>query len=98
MPKYAKFLKELLTNKHKSEEASTVSLGESCSAILQSKLLRKIKELNGLIVECKIRDSIVEKALADSGGSINVMPYTLFLKLGPTRMTLQLADRPMRCA
>ena len=92
MPKYAKFLKELLTNKHKSEEASTVSLGESCSAILPSKLPRKIMDLGGLVIECKIRDSIVENALAALGVSINVMPYKPYLKLGlkelePTRMT-----------
>lgn len=41
-------------------------------------------------------DGIREKSLADSGDSINVMPYTLFLKLRledlrPTRMTVQLA-------
>ena len=43
---------------------------------------KKIKDLSGLVVECKIADLIVEKALADSGASINVMPYKLFLKLG----------------
>ncbi|XP_039123411.1 uncharacterized protein LOC120260031 [Dioscorea cayenensis subsp. rotundata] len=44
---------------------------------------------------------MTEHALAESGASINVMPYNLFLKLGleglrPTRMTLQLADRSVR--
>ena len=75
-------MKELLTNKHKLEEASTVSLGDSCTAILQRKLPKRIKGPGGLVVECKIGDSIVEKALTDSGTSINVMPYKLFLKLG----------------
>jgi len=101
MPKYAKFMKELLTNRKKLEEASTVSLGENCSAIIQSKLPEKIKDPGGLIIECHFGDSIVEKALADSGASINVMPYKLFLKLGlqdlePTRITIQLADRSVR--
>ena len=73
VPKYAKFMKELLTNNCKLEEASTVSLDESCSDILQSKLPRKIKDPGWLVVECKIRDF---------GESINIMPYTLFLKLG----------------
>ena len=45
------------------------------------------------MVACKIRDSIVGKALADSRASINVMLYKLFLKLGlqelePTQLTL----------
>ena len=34
MPKYAKFLKELLSNKRKLEELSTVTLSEECSIIL----------------------------------------------------------------
>ena len=60
MPKYPKFMKELLTNKRKLEEASIISLSEICSAILQSKLPKKIKDPCGLVVECKIGDSIVE--------------------------------------
>ena len=44
---------------------------------------------------------MVDKALADLGASINLMPYTFFKKLGlaeprPTRMSLQLADRSMK--
>lgn len=32
-------------------------------------------------MECHFGDSFVDKALADSSASINVMPYKLFLKL-----------------
>lgn len=38
MARYAKFLKELLTNKRKLEEVSTVTLSEECSAIIFNKL------------------------------------------------------------
>ena len=53
------------------------------------------------IIPCVLDEGTQEKALADSGASINVMPYKLLLKLGledlrPTRMTLQLADRSVR--
>ncbi|KAL8244068.1 hypothetical protein R6Q59_010326, partial [Mikania micrantha] len=41
MPKYAKFLKDLLTNKRKMEELSTVTLSEKCSAVVQNKLPQK---------------------------------------------------------
>ncbi|XP_035838090.1 uncharacterized protein LOC118485760 [Helianthus annuus] len=34
MPKYVKFLKDLLTNKKKLEDLSTVTLSEECSAVL----------------------------------------------------------------
>ncbi|KAA3480945.1 gag-asp_proteas domain-containing protein [Gossypium australe] len=43
----------------------------------------------------------VDNALADLGASINVMPYTLFKRLGlgkpkQTRMSIQLADKTVR--
>jgi len=39
MPKYAKFMKEILRNKRKLEDHETVMLNEECSAILINKLL-----------------------------------------------------------
>ena len=38
MPPYAKFLKELLTNKKMLEEVSTVTLSEECSTIITNKI------------------------------------------------------------
>ncbi|KAJ9189585.1 hypothetical protein P3X46_000859 [Hevea brasiliensis] len=38
MPSYAKFLKEILSNKRRLEDYETVALTEECSAILQRKL------------------------------------------------------------
>jgi len=73
----------------------------NCSALLQKSLPNKMKDPGSFIIPCVIGGLGEEKALADSGASINVMPYTLFqkLRLGeprPTRMTLQLADRSVR--
>ncbi|XP_027337191.1 uncharacterized protein LOC113850866 [Abrus precatorius] len=48
MPKYAKFLKDLLSNKKKLEELATVTLNEECSAILQNKMLEKLKDPGSL--------------------------------------------------
>jgi len=44
MPKYVKFMKEILTNKRKLEEHQTVMLNEECSKILLNKLHPKIKD------------------------------------------------------
>ncbi|GKV24796.1 hypothetical protein SLEP1_g34363 [Rubroshorea leprosula] len=44
MPSYAKFLKEIVSNKRKLEEYETVKLTEECSAILQNKLPPKLKD------------------------------------------------------
>ncbi|XP_020259787.1 uncharacterized protein LOC109836335 [Asparagus officinalis] len=43
MPSYAKFLKEILSNKRKLDDYATVALTEECSAIIQNKLSPKLK-------------------------------------------------------
>ncbi|GKF93376.1 hypothetical protein Tco_0280095 [Tanacetum coccineum] len=43
-PKYAKFLKGLLTNKSKLEEACKIIMNERCSAVLLNKLPSKEKD------------------------------------------------------
>ena len=101
MPKYAKFLKGHLSNKRKLEDVSIVEIGGSCSSIIQNKLPPKLKDLGSFTIPCIVGDLSVDKALADFGASINLMPYTFFKKLGlaesrPSRMSLQLADRSMK--
>ncbi|XP_024038257.1 uncharacterized protein LOC112097305 [Citrus clementina] len=44
MPLYAKFMKEILSNKRKFEEHETVMLTEDCTAILQNKLPPRLKD------------------------------------------------------
>ncbi|KAD4586318.1 hypothetical protein E3N88_23919 [Mikania micrantha] len=101
MPKYAKFLKDLLTNKQKLEELSHVILNEECSAVLQNKLPEKMKDPGSFTIPCLIGGLSVNNALADLGASINLMPYSMFSKLDlgepkPTRMSIQLADRSVK--
>ena len=43
MPNYVRFLKEMMSKKHKVEEFKTISLTEECSAIVQRKLPKKEK-------------------------------------------------------
>ena len=45
MPSYAKFFKEILSNKIKLEEHETVALTEECSAAIQNKFPAKFKDL-----------------------------------------------------
>ncbi|XP_076911619.1 uncharacterized protein LOC143569639 [Bidens hawaiensis] len=101
MPKYAKFLKDILTNKQKLAEVSSVPLSAGCSAILQSKLLEKMADPGSFTIPCILGDNTVSHALADLGASINLMPYSIFSRLGlgeprPTRMSIQLADRSVK--
>ncbi|KAJ9567940.1 hypothetical protein OSB04_003906 [Centaurea solstitialis] len=101
IPSHAKFLKDILSNKRKIEEHATVALTEECSAIIQNKLPPKLKDPGSFTIPIQIGDLVFGKALCDLGASINLMPLSIFRKLGlgdikPTRVTLQLADRSIR--
>ena len=101
MPAYAKFLKDIVTHKRKIEDCSTITLSEVCSAIIQRKLPPKLKDPGSFTVPCAIGEFSFDKALCDLGASINLMPYSIFQRLGisevkPTRVTLQMADRSIK--
>ncbi|XP_019177611.1 PREDICTED: uncharacterized protein LOC109172843 [Ipomoea nil] len=101
MPSYAKYIKEIVSNKKKLEELATVHLNEECSAILQSKLPPKLMDPGSFSIPCTIGNTVIDKCLCDLGASINLMPLTLFKKLviagmKPTTISLQLADRSVK--
>ncbi|KAK5770929.1 hypothetical protein PVK06_047093 [Gossypium arboreum] len=101
MPNAMKFLKELLENKRKLDEASHVKLNVVCLAILQNKLPNQLKDPGSFTISCLIGSLDVNNALADLEASINVMPYKMFKQLGlkkpkQTRMSIQLADKTIR--
>ncbi|XP_019178826.1 PREDICTED: uncharacterized protein LOC109173960 [Ipomoea nil] len=98
IPRYAKFLKELCTNKRKLKGNEIVSMGENVSAILQKKLPPKCKDPGMFAIPCKIGNINIERAMLDLGASINVMSLSVYssLNVGPLKETgiiLQLADR-----
>ena len=101
MPKYAKFLKDIISKKQKLEEHETVMLTDESSAILQKKLPPKLKDPGSFTIPCTIGKSYFDRALCDLGASINLMPLSVFKKLGigevkPTIISLQLADRSIK--
>ncbi|GMJ06983.1 hypothetical protein HRI_004367500 [Hibiscus trionum] len=96
MPTYAKFLKDIVTKKRKVEKQETVAIAEECYSIW-SKLPPKRKDPSSFAIPCSIGDKFVGRALCDLGSSVNLMPKSIFLKLGireaqPTKVVLQLAD------
>ncbi|GJT43043.1 DNA-directed DNA polymerase [Tanacetum coccineum] len=101
MSKYAKFLKSLLTNKARLEEACKIIMNERCSAVLLNKLPSKEKDPGSFTIPCDIGQLHIDNALADVGASISLMPYMMYKKLGlgepkDTRMSLELADRSIQ--
>nr|GEW41444.1 hypothetical protein [Tanacetum cinerariifolium] len=102
MPNGAKVLKDLLSHKEKIEKAaSSVKLSEECSAIIQKESALKRRDPGRFTLPCLIGPLAVKNPLADLGASINLMPHSLFQKLGisklkPTKISIQLADRSIK--
>ncbi|GJV73014.1 reverse transcriptase domain-containing protein [Tanacetum coccineum] len=96
MPKYQKMLKSLLSNKEKLNEMANTPVSENCSAIILKKLPEKLEDPGQFLIPCTFSE-LKCKALADLGASINLMPFSVYTKLGlpalqSTRMTLELAN------
>ncbi|GJR80072.1 reverse transcriptase domain-containing protein [Tanacetum coccineum] len=107
MPNYDKFLKELVSNKHKLEQISATFFSDESSALIQNKVPPKLGDLGSFLISCNFNKAFSCDALADLGASINLMPYSLYAKLSlktikPTKMSVRLADRsfqyPVRIA
>nr|GEV40619.1 putative reverse transcriptase domain-containing protein [Tanacetum cinerariifolium] len=97
--KYQKMLKALLSNKEKLLELENTPLNENCSAVILKKLPDKLGDHRKFLIPCGFSE-LKCKALADLGASINLMPLSVWKKLGlpeliSTCMTLELANREM---
>nr|GEY11900.1 reverse transcriptase domain-containing protein [Tanacetum cinerariifolium] len=97
MPKYQKMLKALLSNKEKLQELANTALNENCLAVILKKLPKKLGDPGKFLIPCGFNE-LKCKALADLGARINLMPLSVWKKLGlpeliSTRMTLELANR-----
>ncbi|KAK8628149.1 hypothetical protein V6N13_063861 [Hibiscus sabdariffa] len=97
MPNYAKFLKDMVTRKKRIEEFETAAATETCLALMHNKVPAKKTDPGSFTIECFIGHNYPTKALCDPGASINLIPKSVFQKLGigeakPTTVMLQLAD------
>ena len=102
MPPYVKFLKKTFSNKRKLEEHETIALTEECSVAIQNKLPAKLKDPGCFSIPCLIGNFSTNRALCDLGSTVSLMSLSLCekLELGeirPTTISLQLADRSMKC-
>ncbi|GKB90585.1 reverse transcriptase domain-containing protein [Tanacetum coccineum] len=98
MPKFNKWLSTLLRNKEKLEEIAITTVNAECSAIILNKVPEKLEDPRKFLIPCALQELDRTNALADSGASINLLPHSIYKKLGlgalkPTRMTLELANR-----
>ena len=87
-----------MRNKKKLEAYGIMNLSENCSAIIQRKLLEKLKDPGSFTIPCIIGEHTFNKALCDLGASIILIPFSVAKKLNlgeitPTALSLQMADR-----
>nr|GEZ95165.1 reverse transcriptase domain-containing protein [Tanacetum cinerariifolium] len=78
-------------------ELANTPLNENCSAVILKKLPEKLGDPGKFLIPCGFSE-LNCKALADLGASINLMPLSIWKKLGlpeliSTRMILKLANR-----
>ena len=78
VPRYAKFLKKLCTNKCKLKGNEVVSVGDNVSAIFQQKLPPKCKDPRSFTIPCIISNTHFNKIMLDLGASINVMSSYIY--------------------
>nr|XP_018628214.1 uncharacterized protein LOC108946135 [Nicotiana tomentosiformis] len=98
IPKYAKYIKDIVANKRRLTEFEIVALTKECISRIQRKLPQRLKDPGSFTIPIRIGEVDVGRALCDLGDSINLMPLSVFGQLGfgslrSTTVILQLADR-----
>ncbi|XP_021975058.1 uncharacterized protein LOC110870164 [Helianthus annuus] len=79
MPKYAKFLKDLLKRKERIGELSNIPLTGGCSAVVLNKLPEKLTDPVTFTIPCFFGGAVTPAhALADLEASVNLMPFSLY--------------------
>ncbi|XP_076884364.1 uncharacterized protein LOC143533476 [Bidens hawaiensis] len=102
-PTHAKLcyvFKDLLKRKDRLGEVSLIPLSGDCLAVVLNRLPEKLSDPGVFTIPC-LFGGHDEPCIGGFGGSINLMPYSLYekLELGeltPIRMPLSLADRSVK--
>ena len=101
IPSYAKFPKDLCTIKRKLGVNKEAFMTEQSTSLIQNNLPLKYKDPGSPTISIVVGNSKLGHALVDSGVSVNLLPYSVYVELGlgelePTNITLQLADRSVK--
>ncbi|CAM8908164.1 unnamed protein product [Rhodiola kirilowii] len=96
IPRYAKFLKELCTNRRRSTRNDQELMSRDVSTIMQRMVPPKCGDPGTYTIPCTIGNIRIENGMLDLGASINVLPFSIYscLRIGPlepTGLTIQLA-------
>ncbi|GAV67047.1 gag-asp_proteas domain-containing protein, partial [Cephalotus follicularis] len=97
VPSYAKVLKDLCTKKRILQTPKKAFLTANISALFSQPTMQKYKDPGYPTIACVIGNMKIEHALLDLGASVNLLPSSVYERLGlgelrPTTMTLQSRD------
>ena len=96
MNPYAKYMKEIVTNKRKIPEAEISTM--LANYTFKGGIPKKLGDPGVPTIPCSIKRNYVKTALCDLGAGVSVMPLSLYRrldlnKLTPTEISLQMADK-----
>ena len=92
MSGYAKFMKDLVTKKRSVTFKDDDRL-HHCSAIATRSLVQKKEDPGAFTIPCTDGSLHFAKALCDLGASINLMPLSIYKKMGLGNDTLKLTSQ-----
>ncbi|XP_033143261.1 uncharacterized protein LOC117132617 [Brassica rapa] len=100
MPSMRSFMKGLISGKI-SDESEFMTVSKECSAVLQNRQIKKRGDPGKFVLSIQIGKTVFACSLVDLGSSVNLMPYSVALRLGythfkPTKMSLVFADRSVK--
>ncbi|XP_019262042.1 PREDICTED: uncharacterized protein LOC109239904 [Nicotiana attenuata] len=94
-------MKDLMSQKFYFQDLATMTLTQTCSTVMTRPIVEKLSNPGSFTISCTIGSYAFAKELCDSGASINLMPLSIYKRLGigrarPTSMLLQLVDRTVK--
>ena len=101
LPVYAKFFKDVLSERRRLEQVKMVELSEDGCALVKNELPKKLDDPGKFAIPCVIGKIQFKHALCDLGASLSLMPKSVFDRIGlgelkPTKIQLQLADQSVK--
>lgn len=94
-------MKEIFSKKRNSlKDLEIVTLTKECSALVQKKLLQKLKYSKSFTIPCTISKTSFDTVLCNLDTNIDLMPFFIYKKLGigevkPTNISFQLVNRSL---
>ncbi|XP_021749509.1 uncharacterized protein LOC110715249 [Chenopodium quinoa] len=101
MPQFANFVKGIIDHDHNDKKLESVVVKKKCSDLLHDSLPPKLHDPGSFTIPCMINKTYFDRVLCDLGASVNLMPSSVYEKLGlkkfkPSPISLHMANRTVR--